>query len=98
MRLRHIGYWEKEDQRVTSMQSAWMPEKSAGAYGLPAVPGIAIGVLMPCNSGGVPSKALVFCATATCHVAPRFSATMVIIPKRGGRGVPSKFLSPVIFQ
>jgi hypothetical protein len=45
-----------------------------------AVPGIAMGGLMPFSSGGIPSMALVFCPTMTRQAPCRFSATRVIIP------------------
>jgi len=45
-----------------------------------AVPGIAIGVLMSCSSGGTPRMALVFWPTMTTQFPFCFSATSVIIP------------------
>jgi len=59
-------------------------------------PGMGITVLIPCSSGGVPSREFVFCAPSICQFPSRFPATIVINPNRGGRGVPSWFLSPVI--
>ena len=62
------------------------------AYGTAA--GTVIGDLMSCSSSGDTGPLLVFCAATTSHVPFRFSASIVIMPVRGGRTEPSTFLSP----
>ena len=41
-------------------------------------------------------RTLVFCTATIVHPPPRFTSTCIMTPLRGGRGVPSASLSPLI--
>ena len=60
--------------------------------------GTEMGDVMPSSSGAGPGIEFVFCATTTIHFPLRFSTSIMSNPNRVGRGEPSKFLSPWIFQ